>query len=54
MNFLFPIGQAVITIDSEQLFICLNAAQCKIAHFSGGGLAIAQEWTKFVKDKTEI
>jgi hypothetical protein len=44
----------MVTVDSKQFFIGLNAPECKIAHLNGGGLAISQEWTKFMKDETEI
>ena len=54
MYLLFAIRQAMVTIDSEQFFICVNAAQCKIADLNSAGLAIAQKWTEFVKDETEI
>ena len=54
MYFLFPIRQAMITVDSKQLFICLDAAQRKIANLISRGVAMSKEWTKFVKDETEI
>jgi chemotaxis regulatin CheY-phosphate phosphatase CheZ len=44
----------VVTVDSKQFFICLNASEGKIANLNSRGLAISQEWTKFVKDETEI
>ncbi len=43
-----------VAVDSEQFFICLKAAQCKLADLNGHRLAITQEWTEFVKDETEI
>ena len=54
MRFLFPVGQAMVTVDSKQFFIRLNASKCKIAHLNGRRLAISQKRMKFVKDETEI
>ena len=54
MSFAFRIRQAMVAIDSKQLFICVNAAKCEIAHFMRRSVAISQEWTKFVKDETKI
>ena len=54
MNFLFPIRQAMVAIDSKQFFIRLNAAECEVADLNGRRLAITHEWTEFVKDETEI
>jgi len=41
----------MVTVDSKQLFIGLNATERKIAYLSGGGLAISQEWTEFMKER---
>jgi hypothetical protein len=54
MDFLFSIRQAMVTVDSKEFFIGLNAAQCKIAYLNRSSLAIAEEWSEFVKDETEI
>ena len=54
MSFLFSIWQAMVTVDSKQFFISLNAAECKIANLDCRGLAVSQKWAKFVKEKAEI
>ena len=54
MRFLFPVWQAMVTVDSKQFFISLNAPERKIADLNSRGLAISQKWMKFVKDETEI
>jgi hypothetical protein len=54
MSVLFSVRQAMVTVDSKQFLISLNTAECKIADLNSRGLAISQEWMKFVKDEAEI
>ena len=54
MGFPSCIWQAVVTVDSKEFFICLKAAECKITDFAGRSLAVPENRTKFVKEKTEV
>jgi hypothetical protein len=54
MDFPSCIWQAVVTVDSNEFFICLKAAECKITDFEGRSLAVPENRTKFVKEKTEV
>ena len=44
----------MVAVNSKQFFVRLNAVEREIADFNRGRVAISQEWTKFVKDETEI
>ena len=54
MDFPSCIWQAVVKVDSKEFFICLKAAECKITDFEGRSLAVPENRTKFVKEKTEV